>query len=69
MAANKFTFNINTKDPVIQLGFGTTFDETGREDLIKVYKDLSKRKYGFQFKTIPKGHNIFLNKLEEHIND
>ena len=39
MAVNKFTFNINTKDPVIQLGFGTTIDETGREDLIKVYED------------------------------
>ena len=39
MAVNKFTFNINTKDPVIQLGFGTTFDETGREDLIKTYED------------------------------
>ena len=39
MAVNKFTFNINTKDPTIQLGFGTTFDEAGREDLIKVYED------------------------------
>jgi len=39
MAANKFIFNINTKDPTIQLGFGTTFDEAGREDLIKVYEN------------------------------
>jgi len=39
MTVNKFKFNISTKDPTIMLGFGTTFDETGREDLIKVYED------------------------------
>ena len=43
--------------------------KVAKEDLIKVYKDLAKRKYGFQFKSIPKGHSIFLNELEEHIND
>tara|TARA_R110002110_G_scaffold205952_1_gene418093 strand:- start:157 stop:594 length:438 start_codon:yes stop_codon:yes gene_type:complete len=36
-----------------------------KEDLEKVYKDLSKRKYGFQYKSIPKAHTEFLNKLEE----
>ena len=36
-----------------------------KEDLEKVYKDLSKRKYGFQYKSVPKAHTEFLNKLEE----
>jgi hypothetical protein len=36
-----------------------------KEDLKKVYKDLSKRKYGFQYKSVPKAHTEFLNKLEE----
>ena len=38
-----------------------------KEDLEKVYKDLSKRKYGFQYKSVPKAHTEFLNKLEEVI--
>jgi len=44
MAVNKYTFNISTKDPTIQLGFATTFDEAGREDLIKGYEDDVVRK-------------------------
>ena len=43
-------------------------DSVPREDLEKVYKDLSKRKYGFQYKSVPKAHTEFLNKLEEVLN-
>ena len=44
MAANKYKFTISTKDPTLQLGFATTFDEAGREDLIKGYEDDVVRK-------------------------
>lgn len=37
------------------------------EKLKKVYKDLKKRKYGFQIKTVPKAHTEFLNKLETEL--
>jgi len=36
-------------------------------DLMKVYNDLKKRKYGFQFKTVPKDHVAFMNDLESEI--
>jgi hypothetical protein len=35
--------------------------------LLKVYKDLKKRKYGFQIKTVPKAHTDFLLKLEDEL--
>ena len=44
MAANKYKFTISTKDPTLQLGFDTAFDEAGREDLIKGYEDDVVRK-------------------------
>ena len=37
------------------------------DKLKKVYKDLKKRKYGFQIKTVPKAHTEFLNKLETEL--
>lgn len=37
------------------------------DQLLKVYKDLKKRKYGFQIKTVPKAHTDFLAKLEEEL--
>lgn len=37
------------------------------EDLQKVYKDLKQRKYGFQFKSIPKEHIKFLSVLEKEL--
>tara|TARA_R110000803_G_scaffold105722_1_gene173916 strand:+ start:697 stop:957 length:261 start_codon:yes stop_codon:yes gene_type:complete len=36
-------------------------------DLLMVYKDLSKRKYGFQFKSTPKAHTEFMTALEREI--
>ena len=36
---NKYTFKLDGKDLNINLGFGTTIEETGREDLIKGYED------------------------------
>jgi len=35
--------------------------------LLKVYKDLKKRKYGFQIKTVPKAHTDFLQQLESEL--
>ena len=44
------------------------FEHQATEDLLKVFKDLSKRKYNFQFKgRTPKGHNIFMELLEEEL--
>lgn len=37
------------------------------EDLKMVYKDLSKRKYGFQYKTTPKAHTDFVSALEKEL--
>lgn len=36
-------------------------------DLKKVYNDLSKRKYGFQYKTVPKEHIEFLDQLKKEL--
>ena len=37
------------------------------DDLLMVYKDLSKRKYGFQYKSIPKSHIEFVTKLKAEL--
>jgi len=39
MVVNKYTFKLDGKDLNVSLGFGTTIDEAGREDLIKTYED------------------------------
>ena len=36
-------------------------------DLEKVHKDLKNRKYGFQFKSTPKAHTEYVNKLGAEI--
>ena len=41
---NKYTFKLDGKDLNLSLGFGTTIDEVGREDLIKTYEDDVVRK-------------------------
>jgi len=41
-----------------------TLQDTKDEDLKLVYADLSKRKYGFQYKNVPKDHVEFMDKLE-----
>jgi hypothetical protein len=38
-----------------------------KEDLQKVHKDLSKRKYGFQYKTVPKAHTDFMGHLNAEL--
>ena len=37
------------------------------DDLLMVYRDLSKRKYGFQYKSIPKSHIEFVTKLKAEL--
>ena len=37
------------------------------DDLKLVLNDLKKRKYGFQYKSVPKAHIEFVNKLEQEI--
>lgn len=41
--------------------------EVDTADLILVYKDLQKRKYGFQYKKVPKSHTEFMHKLEKEL--
>tara|TARA_R110002051_G_scaffold310149_2_gene383110 strand:- start:281 stop:1234 length:954 start_codon:yes stop_codon:yes gene_type:complete len=41
---NKYTFKLDGKELNVSLGFGTTIDEAGREDLIKTYEDDIVRK-------------------------
>ena len=38
-----------------------------RSEVEKVYADLSKRKYGFQYKTVPKAHTEFMEKLKTYL--
>lgn len=40
-----------------------------KDDLKLVYKDLSKRKYGFQYKSVPKAHIDFMDKLKKALED
>lgn len=40
-----------------------------KDDLKLVYKDLSKRKYGFQYKTVPQAHTDFMDKLKKALED
>lgn len=47
--------------------YETDIKDLSDDKLQKVYKDLKKRKYGFQIKTVPKAHTAFLNKLEKEI--
>jgi hypothetical protein len=42
-------------------------DKVSDEDIKKVYKDLSTRKYGFQYKTVPKDHTDFMAKLKKRM--
>tara|TARA_R110000824_G_scaffold62061_5_gene164569 strand:- start:4833 stop:5240 length:408 start_codon:yes stop_codon:yes gene_type:complete len=37
------------------------------DDLLMVYRDLNKRKYGFQYKSIPKSHIEFVTKLKAEL--
>jgi len=43
------------------------FGAIKEEDLWLVYKDLKKRKYGFQFNKIPADHISFMKKLTEYL--
>lgn len=53
--------------------FSSTQDTDGNlskmttAELQKVYKDLSKRKYGFQYKNVPKAHTEFLGRLKAEL--
>ena len=39
------------------------------DDLRLVYKDLLKRKYGFQFKKVPLSHTLFMARLSEYLDE
>jgi hypothetical protein len=39
------------------------------EDLIYVHKDLTKRKYGFQYSKVPVSHINFMRELTEYLDD
>jgi len=46
---------------------GNDISKMSTAELQKVYKDLSKRKYGFQIKTVPKAHTDFLAALKKEL--
>ena len=46
---------------------GNDLSKVSKEDLQKVHKDLSKRKYGFQYKTVPKAHTDFMDQLKTEL--
>jgi hypothetical protein len=46
---------------------GNDLSKVSKEDLQKVHKDLSKRKYGFQYKTVPKAHTDFMDQLRTEL--
>ena len=43
------------------------FSAVSEEDLLLVYKDLKKRKYGFQFDKVPAAHVSFMEKLTKYL--
>lgn len=45
------------------------FSKVSKDDLKSVYKDLSKRKYGFQYKSVPKAHIDFMDRLKKALED
>ena len=55
---DKFT---STKDNTMQL------KDLSNDDLLKVYTDLAKRKYGFQYKQVPQAHTHFVDILKKEI--
>jgi len=46
---------------------GNDLSKVSTADLQKVHKDLSKRKYGFQYKTVPKAHTDFMDQLKSEL--
>ena len=46
---------------------GNDLSKVSTADLQKVHKDLSKRKYGFQYKTVPKAHTDFMGQLKAEL--
>jgi len=42
-------------------------EDLSNKDLLAVYKDLKSRKYGFQFKSVPKEHTDFLEVLHQEV--
>ncbi len=46
----------------------TKLEDISNRDLMAVYNDLKKRKYGFQFKKVPVAHTKFMEQLEAEIN-
>ena len=46
---------------------GNDLSKVSKEDLQKVHKDLSKRKYGFQYKSVPKAHTEFMGHLKSEL--
>jgi translation elongation factor P/translation initiation factor 5A len=55
---NKYS---SEEDNIIQ------FKDVADQDLLDVHKDLSKRKFDFQFKQVPKDHTDFMKKLEQEL--
>jgi hypothetical protein len=46
---------------------GNDLSKVSTADLQKVHRDLSKRKYGFQYKTVPKAHTDFMDQLKAEL--
>jgi hypothetical protein len=57
----------NNKDKYSSEGSKGDISSISDDKLKKVYKDLKKRKYGFQIKTVPKAHTNFLGELEKEL--
>jgi len=47
----------------------TAFSQFSNESILEIYKDLSKRKYGFQIKAIPKEHTAYMLLLEKYMQE
>ena len=58
---------INTKDEYQGTDNENDLSKISTAELTKVYNDLKKRKYGFQFKSVPKDHVEFMKALEDEL--
>lgn len=64
---DKEPFDVELQQPTSSQDMDNDLSKIPKDDLQMVYKDLSKRKYGFQFNKTPQAHVDFMAELEKHI--
>ena len=64
---DRSAFDVKLEKLGISEDSNNDLSKVSTSDLQMVFKDLSKRKYGFQYKSVPKAHTEFMIKLSEEL--